>query len=142
MSTLKMYSIPDRFRKIENLHIIFWLLKDLSWAMLWRPIGMIMIVPTIAVAVMITWQTRKLKSELFHNLAVVFWIFANGFWMITEFFTMPDMYRYFTAIPFSFGILVIAYYYIIVLPKEKREEKLVTISIEVPESVLKVAKAD
>ena len=142
MSTLKMYSIPDRFRKIENLHIIFWLLKDLSWAMLWRPIGMIMIVPTIAVAVMITWQTRKLKSELFHNLAVVFWIFANGFWMITEFFTMPDMYRYFTAIPFSFGIFVIAYYYIIVLPKEKREEKLVTISIEVPESVLKVAKAD
>lgn len=137
-----MYSIPDRFRKIENLHIIFWLLKDLSWAMLWRPIGMIMIVPTIAVAVMITWQTRKLKSELFHNLAVVFWIIANGFWMITEFFTMPDMYRYFTAIPFSIGIILIAVYYLIILPKDKREEKLVTISIEVPENVLKVAKAD
>lgn len=142
MSTLKMYSIPDRFRKIENLHIIFWLLKDLSWAMLWRPIGMIMIVPTITVAVMITWQTRKLKSELFHNLAVVFWIIANGFWMITEFFNMPDMYRYFTAIPFAIGILLIAIYYLFILPKEKREEKLVTISIEVPENVLKVAKAD
>lgn len=91
---------------------------------------------------MITWQTRKLKSELFHNLAVVFWIIANGFWMITEFFNFPDMYRYFTAIPFAIGILLIAVYYLFILPKEKREEKLVTISIEVPENVLKVAKAD
>ena len=81
-----MYAIPERFRKIENLHIVFWLLKDVSWALFWRPIGLLMLVPTLSVAFLITWQTRKLKSELFHNLAIVFWICANGFWMITEFF--------------------------------------------------------
>lgn len=108
---------------------------------MWRPVGIVMIVPTIGVALMITWQTRKLKSELFHNLAIVFWIIANGFWMITEFFAMPDMYRYFTAIPFGIGLLFITSYYLIILPKEKKEEKLVSITIEVPENILHVAEA-
>ena len=40
MSKLKMYTIPDRFRRTENMHIIFWLVKDISWAMLWKPIGL------------------------------------------------------------------------------------------------------
>jgi hypothetical protein len=35
------YSIPIRFRKMENLHIVFWLLKDLSWCMVWRPLGIV-----------------------------------------------------------------------------------------------------
>ena len=79
---MKMYCIPDKFRRIENLHILFWLMKDVSWAMLWKPIGLVMIVPTISVALLITWQTRKIKAELFHNLAVVFWIIANALWMV------------------------------------------------------------
>ncbi len=81
----EMYEIPSRFRKIENLHILFWLLKDLSWAMLWKPLGLLMIVPTIGAALLITWQTRHIKSEFLHNLAVDFWILANAYWMITEF---------------------------------------------------------
>ena len=89
-----MYIIPERFRKVENLHIVFWLIKDLSWAMLWKPLGMVMVVPTVAAAVLITWQTRKIKAELFHNLAVDCWICANAYWMVTEFYNMPDDFRY------------------------------------------------
>lgn len=133
-----MYSIPERFRKIENLHIIFWLIKDLSWAMLWKPLGLFMFLPTITVAVVITWQTRKLKAELFHNLAVVCWIMANGYWMIVEFLEAPDYFRYYTAIPFSIGILFIASYYIFILPAEKNA-KTVMMNIEVPEDTLKLA---
>ena len=48
-----LYQIPARYRKIENLHIVFWLIKDLSWAMLWRPLGLIMIIPTIGAALLI-----------------------------------------------------------------------------------------
>lgn len=140
MSSFKMYVIPEKFRKIENLHILFWLAKDISWAMLWKPLGILMILPTISVAVLITWQTRKLKAELFHNLAIVFWILANGFWMIVEFLEAPDYYRYYTAIPFSMGLVCIASYYLFILPRERKEEKLVTVRVEVPEHTLELAE--
>jgi hypothetical protein len=116
----EMYAIPSRFRKIENLHILFWLLKDLSWAMLWKPLGLLMIVPTIGAALLITWQTRHIKSEFLHNLAVDFWILANAYWMITEFYSNNDSLRFYTIIPFSIGLLIISYYYIVVKPKEKK----------------------
>lgn len=120
----KMYAIPERFRKIENLHILMWLLKDLCWAMLWKPLGVAMLVPTFAVALLITWQTRHLKSELFHNLAVTFWICANGYWMIIEFLGYDEELRIYTAIPFGIGLLFIALYYLVILPKEKRSKEI------------------
>ena len=137
-----MYSIPDRFRRIENMHIVFWLIKDISWAMLWKPIGLLMFFPTISVAMLITWQTRKLKSEWYHNMAILFWISANGYWMIVEFFwPTVETLRYYAAIPFSIGILFIAVYYFIILPREKKNEKLVSITVEVSETALQLAKA-
>ncbi len=114
-----MYSIQAKYRKTENLHIVFWLLKDLSWAMLWKPLGLIMIIPTISAALLITYQTRHIKSELLHNIAVDFWILANGYWMLTEFYSNNDSLRYYTIIPFSIGLIIIGYYYLVVQPKEK-----------------------
>ena len=141
MSTaVPMYSIPEKFRKIENLHIVFWLIKDLSWAMLWRPLGMLMIIPTIGAAILITWQTRKIKAELFHNLAVDFWICANAYWMFTEFYKMPDDYRYYTAIPFGLGIFFIAAYYLWILPLQKKKERLVKVTVPVNEDLRNAAK--
>ena len=111
-NTNETFSIPSRFRRIENLHIVFWLIKDLCWVMLWKPLGLFMILPTVGAALLITWQTRHIKSELAHNSAVVFWIIANAYWMITEFFSNDDTLRYYAVIPFSLGIIVITYYYI------------------------------
>lgn len=130
MSNNKLYCIPARFRKTENLHILFWLLKDLSWAMLWRPLGIFMIIPTISVAILITWQTRKIKAELFHNLAVDFWICANALWMLLEFTGKDDRYRVYTAIPFGIGLFFILTYYLIVLPREKKREKMSMVNSE------------
>lgn len=87
--------------------------------MLWKPIGLIMIIPTIGAALLITWQTREIKSELLHNLAVDFWILANAYWMITEFYSNNDNLRYYAVIPFSIGLIIIAYYYLVVRRKEK-----------------------
>ncbi len=117
----EMYSIPAKYRKTENLHIVFWLLKDLSWAMLWKPLGLLMIIPTISAALLITYQTRHIKSELLHNLAVDFWIIANAYWMLTEFYSRNDTLRYYTIIPFSIGLIIISYYYFVVKPKEKSQ---------------------
>jgi prepilin signal peptidase PulO-like enzyme (type II secretory pathway) len=108
----ELYSIPARYRKIENLHIVFWLVKDLCWVMLWKIPGLIMIVPTIGAALLITWQTRNIKSELLHNVAVLFWIIANSYWMITEFFSDDDSLRYYAVIPFVLGIISVGYYYV------------------------------
>ena len=115
-----LYSIPERFRKIENLHIVFWLIKDLSWAMLWKPLGLLMIAPTMGAAILITWQTRHIRSELLHNLAVDCWIAANAYWMIVEFTGLPEHLRYYAAIPFGIGLSFIAIYYLGVLPAERR----------------------
>ncbi|HSB93631.1 MAG TPA: hypothetical protein VLC28_10950 [Flavitalea sp.] len=123
MSNEKMYIIPDRFRRIENLHILFWLLKDLSWAMLWKPLGLVMLFPTFTVALLITWQTRHIVAELFHNLAIDFWICANGYWMIVEFIGKDEELRRYTMIPFSIGLFFILAYYLYILPKEKRRER-------------------
>ena len=108
----ELYSIPARFRKIENLHIVFWLIKDLCWLMIWKPLGLIMIVPTLGAALLITWQTRLIKAELLHNIAVVLWICANSYWMLVEFYAKNEELRYYAAIPFVLGIIIIAYYYI------------------------------
>ena len=115
------YTVPLRFRKIENLHIVFWLIKDLSWAMLWKPIGIAMFFPTFIISILITWQTRNLKSELYHNLAVTCWIFANGFWMYVEFIGRDDELRVYTAIPFCIGLFFICWYYVIIRPGENRQ---------------------
>ena len=85
-----MYSIPLRHRKTENLHIVFWLMKDISWCLMWRTFGMIMIVPTLGAAIYIAWRARRNRTDLAHNLAVVFWITANAWWMTAEFFGFDE----------------------------------------------------
>ncbi|MEI9955226.1 MAG: hypothetical protein WDM90_02730 [Ferruginibacter sp.] len=64
MQAEQNYSIPLKFRKMENLHIVFWLLKDISWCMVWRPIGIVMIFPTLIIAIIIAWRNRQYMSEV------------------------------------------------------------------------------
>ena len=120
------YSIPIRYRKMENLHIVFWLLKDISWCMVWRPLGVAMIFPTLIIAIVIAWRTRQYMSELCHNVAIALWIMANSYWMISEFFHFDTIivygtisYKYLALIPFCIGILMLAYYYLVWKPTHK-----------------------
>ena len=128
-----LYTIPARFRRMENMHIAFWLMKDISWCMIWRELGITMIVPTLSVAIWIAWRNKHIKSELAHNLAIVFWISANAYWMISEFFEFDTMviWKNFTGkhlalIPFTIGALILLYYYIVQRPHEKKEDQVIT----------------
>lgn len=130
---VQTYQIPARFRRLENLHIVFWLLKDLSWCMLWQVSGIIMVIPTLVVAIFIAYRTRHMRSELAHNLAIIFWITANSYWMIAEFFGFDEMIiwrniegKHLAMIPFITGVVILAHYYIVLRPKEKRDERVVT----------------
>lgn len=100
-------------RKFENLHIACWLIKDTCWLMDIRTLGIIMIFPTLFLAFYITYKFRQPLSELYHNLAVCFWIMANTIWMIGEFF-FDDTLRPYSIVFFLAGLLVILYYYIFV----------------------------
>lgn len=126
MNNTEKYIIPLRYRKMENMHIVFWLFKDVAWCMIWKPLGIIMIVPTLMISIMIAWRTRSFVSELCHNLAITAWISANSYWMISEFAGFDSevlmgnfTYKHLALIPFSIGILMLAYYYAFWKPKHQ-----------------------
>ena len=128
------YIIPARYRRMENMHIVFWLLEDISWCMIWKVLGIAMIVPTLSIAIIIAWRTRNIAAELAHNLAIAFWISANSLWMISEFFGFDTIviWKNFTGkhlalIPFIIGLSLLLYYYAVQRPKEIKLEKSVTI---------------
>lgn len=117
--SMPTYSVPLAHRRTENLHIAFWLAKDISWCLIWRTLGMIMIVPTLSAAIFITWRARHLREDLAHNLAVVFWITANAWWMTAEFFQFDETAlwhgitgRQFALVPFGIGAAVLAWHYL------------------------------
>ena len=53
--------------------------------MIWKVLGIAMVFPTLIVAIVIELRTRCMKSEL-AVLEITFWIAANSYWMISEFF--------------------------------------------------------
>ena len=113
-----MYSA---IRKFENMHIALWLLKDTCWVLTLKTAGMIMIGPTLGLAMYITWRTRRMRAELYHNLAVCCWIAANSVWMFGEFYR-DDGTRPVAVVFFAAGIGCIGYYYLGLLPKLKRNQ--------------------
>ncbi len=122
------YIIPLKYRKMENLHIVFWLFKDIAWCMSWRWLGITMIIPTLAVSIIIAYRTRQYMSELCHNLAITVWISANSYWMISEFLHFDTIhiygafsFKHLALIPFMIGILILGYFYLVWQPKHKEE---------------------
>ena len=113
------YTIPNKYRKMENLHIVFWIFKDISWCLFWKHLGILMIIPTLVISIVILYNTRKMVSELCHNIAITVWIMANSYWMVSEFLGFDEhiiygtiIYKHLALIPFFTGVLALAYYYL------------------------------
>lgn len=133
-SNESLYSVPSRLRRMENMHVAFWLLKDISWCMIWKPLGIAMVVPTLSIAIWIAWKNRHIKIEWAHNLAIIFWITANSYWMISEFLGFDEMIvwkeytgKHLALIPFITGALILLYYYTVQRPREIKLSKSVTL---------------
>ena len=101
----------------ENLHIVFWLIKDFCWSLEFRIGGIIMVIPTVLLAVIIAYRTKENTSDFIHNLAVCFWICANATWMLGEFFKCE--LRHLAAVFFASGILIILSYYLFTFVSQK-----------------------
>ena len=128
VSDVPTYSTPAAFRRLENLHILFWLVKDLSWCLIWRPLGIAMMLPTLGIAGLIYWRTRHLPTERAFNLAILCWITANSYWMMSEFlgFETTPLFggallsKHLAVVPFGAGLLVLAVHYGRVLIRARR----------------------
>jgi hypothetical protein len=113
------YRIPLKYRKMENLHIVFWIFKDIGWCLIWKPLGIVMIFPTLIISIIIAYRTRQMMAELCHNLAITLWIMANSYWMSVEFLGLDATtvyqhvtYKHLALIPFLSGVACLAYYYL------------------------------
>jgi hypothetical protein len=104
----------ERLSRFDNMHILFWLIKDMSWCLMSKTIGTLMIAPTIAIALVILVRSREHMTSFDHNLAVLFWISANSLWMLGEMFcsdcTKPYAIWLFSA---GMGVLLLYYFYLL-----------------------------
>jgi hypothetical protein len=100
----------DKIRKYESMHIVFWLMKDTCWMLELKVLGAIMIAPTLFLAVYLILKTARTK-DVYINTAIFFWILANSFWMLMEFFN-NNHYKNFAAIPFSIGFMFVGVFFI------------------------------
>ena len=107
----------EKIKKYESLHIVFWLIKDSCWMFEAKLLGVLMIIPTLSIAAYIIYITRK-TTDLFLNLAILFWICANSFWMYSEFFN-NGAYKLVASIPFGLGFIFVGiFYYQLLFKKE------------------------
>lgn len=106
-------------RANENVHVVLWLLKDLCWLMEYRVAGLVMVAPTVAMAVHIAWRSRTDQRDVFHALAVILWIMANSTWMVGDFFFGGKGHGV-AQILFLMGLGILAFYYVIIGPSLRR----------------------
>lgn len=97
-------------RAKENLHVLFWLVKDFAWLIDLKALGIAMAIPTFLLSLWLTWKSRENESELFHNLAITSWICANAIWMFGEFY-YEDQIRHIALPFFILGIGFVTFYY-------------------------------
>ena len=107
--TTELYQSP-RYRMLENSHILLWLIKDTCWALEFKIGGVVMIAPTLGMAIYLLWRSRRSKPEFFHNIAIVLWIMANSIWMIGEF--NEQDWRQYAVVLFGAGLGVLVLYYL------------------------------
>jgi hypothetical protein len=99
----------NKIKHYEYLHIVFWLIKDSCWMMEFKVTGTLMIVPTIGLAIMIVYHTWR-TIDVYINMAILFWICANSFWMVLEFFDHTNL-KTLAAVPFLLGFVFVGIFY-------------------------------
>ena len=99
----------DKIRKYESMHIVFWLIKDSCWMLEYKLLGACMIIPTVFLAFYLVIKTYGTR-DFYINMSILFWISANSFWMVMEFF-YQNHYKEFAAIPFTLGFVFVALFY-------------------------------
>ena len=102
-----------QWHPLEYAHVFLWLVKDLCWAQGWKAAGSFMVIPTILVAMLITWHQRQERFTFIHNLAITVWISSNSLWMLAEFYEMESSLKPVSTVGFAAGLLILLSAYFI-----------------------------
>lgn len=103
-------SVLHKLKKFDNLHILIWLIKDTCWMLEFKWLGIVMIIPTICIALLIIYYTFY-TIDIYINFGILFWICANSFWMYSEFFN-NGAYKLMASIPFGLGFICVGFFYL------------------------------
>lgn len=82
----------QHFRQYENLHMLFWIIKDLSWGAMNLTVWSLCLVPTILIAgdlVYISatsYNSPDYTVDLVHFVVVFVWVIGNSVWAFGDFF--------------------------------------------------------
>lgn len=74
---------------LEQLHVLFWILKDMLWCIELKPLAIGLGIITILYSIFVIY----LKPRLL-NFAILCWILANFFWMCSDFYSVNTSYFY------------------------------------------------
>uniref|UniRef100_A0A7S2TKA6 Uncharacterized protein n=1 Tax=Lotharella oceanica TaxID=641309 RepID=A0A7S2TKA6_9EUKA len=74
----------------EDLQIIFWILKDTFWALLFPALSILFGIAATVLQVIFLRRQWDLLASRFDNAATLFWISGNFTWMIGETFYEPE----------------------------------------------------
>lgn len=99
-------------KQLDNFHIVLWLLKDVFWVKELQLWGVLMIIPTVGVAIVLTIQSIIHKQGLYSNFAILCWMVADSTWMADEFFLLDI--QWLTLSLFCLGIFAMIYSYVVV----------------------------
>lgn len=105
----------DKLRKTENLHVVFWLIKDMCWMLEFKTAGTIMILPTLLMAFYVTYLSKNNIDLIIVNIAIIFWIAANSAWMLSDFFL--NIPKNISLLFFILGIITMLIYIFITFIK-------------------------
>jgi lysylphosphatidylglycerol synthetase-like protein (DUF2156 family) len=83
------FSYFRNFRQYENIHMMFWLAKDLAWNETKIILWFLFLVPTIAASTdffIIASKEKNTVIEMAHYASTITWVLGNVVWALGEFF--------------------------------------------------------
>ena len=125
-------------RGLDNIHIYFWITKDLCWVQSWFIAGVIIGSMACLYALFLTFRAaiwRKSISEFWIKMSEFMWLFSNFWWMIGELHddhhgyfedhdkSIVDEYTHQAGIMFIATLIWISLYYIILKPMELLDDE-------------------
>ncbi len=89
LSDLEYYQSGRELKKKENIHVVLWLVKDFAWLMHFKVLGLVMAIPTVVLAIVLTVKSLMVLFDtyykwLFFQLKYVFKVGISGSEIIPE----------------------------------------------------------
>jgi hypothetical protein len=111
------YSIVSKIfftiRKDENIHIYFWICKDLGWIFNCKEVGILFGTCALFWMIILGYDhyNKKDYEEIYFLFSTFLWLFANYLWMIGNLIYGTDIFRFCSSCIMMIGLISIIFYF-------------------------------